>query len=288
MQMEKVYPKITCVVPTYKRPEYLKRALSSIARQTYSPTEVIVADNFPTSETAKIVHDFQVLGMPIRHIKHVHTIPAFENWLSGFLEVRTEWINIVWDDDWLEPECLEELSRTQIATQADVVLSGAKGHVYGVEYLWYQQPEITTDSFLALFPKICRRMYPNSPLAGIQKTTDVIDAMTKLKYPDGSITQNLVVGPDLAICFWGLARGGRFAFCPKPLVNMFGDGENMTLLHGRVLPKFYAKTLAQIATHFEYKISIRNKLMLLSMGSSRLTPNRLLGRLIYRFARENF
>jgi len=285
--MEKVYPKITCVVPTYKRPEYLKRALASIAQQTYLPTEVIVADNYPTEETAQIVRDFRANGLHIRHVTHQQTIPAFENWLSGFLEVETEWTNIVWDDDWLEPECLEELSRIQVATQADVVLSGAKGHVLGIEYLWYQQPEMTSESFIALFPKICRRMYPNSPLAGIQKTVDVVDAMTKLKYPEGAISQNLVVGPDLAICIWGLARGGRLSFSPQPLVNMFGDGENMTLLHSKVLPKFYAKTLRQITDHFRYKLTVRNKLMLLSMGSSRLTPNKLFGRLIYKFAKES-
>lgn len=274
------------MVPTYKRPEYLKRALESIARQTYPPIEVIVADNFPTDETMQIVRNFRKYGLSIRHITHQQTIPAFENWLSGFLEVKTEWTNIVWDDDWLEPECLEELSRIQVATEADVVLSGARGHIHGVEYLWYQQPEMTSESFLALFPKICRRMYPNSPLAGIQKTVDVVNAMTRLKYPADSISNYLVVGPDLAICFWGLARGGRLSFSPRPLVNMFGDGENMTLLHEKVLPKFYAKTLRLIAEHFGYKLTIRNKLMLLSMGSSRLTPNRLLGRIIYKMAKE--
>lgn len=285
--MEKVYPKITCVVPTYKRPDYLKRALESIARQTYPPTEVIVADNFPTDQTAQIVRDFGANGLSIRHITHHKTIPAFDNWLSGFLEVKTEWTNIVWDDDWLEPNCLEQLSRIQVVTDADVVLSGARGHVHGIEYLWYQQPEMTSESFIALFPNICRRMYPNSPLAGIQKTEDVVNAMTKLEYPKGAITHNLVVGPDLAICIWGLARGGRLSFSPLPLVNMFGDGENMTLLHEKILPKFYAKTLREIANHFGYKLTIRNKLMLLSMGSSRISPNRLLGRMIYNFGKEN-
>jgi glycosyltransferase involved in cell wall biosynthesis len=279
-------PRITCVVPTYKRPAYLDRALESIEKQTYEPFEVIVSDNFPTEETEKVVKKFLELGLPIRHLKNKSVLPAFDNWMQGFLSVETDWMKIVWDDDWLEPTCLEELARLQVETDADVVLCGASGIIHGEKYVWYQQPPFVSNVFMELFPQISRRMYPNSPLAGIQKTQDVIDAMRDLKYPTGAISPNLVVGPDLAICFWGFAKGGKLAFTPKPLVNMFGDGENMTLLHEQILPRYYAGTLKAMAKHFNHPLSRQNRLLLFAMSRAKRSPSKVLGRLLYFMANE--
>jgi len=269
------------VVPTYKRPIYLERALESIVKQTYKPFEVIVSDNSPTEETENVVKRFLDLGLPIRHLRNKSVLPAFDNWLQGFLCVETDWVKIVWDDDWLEPTCLEELARLQAETDADVVLCGASGILHGKKHVWYQHSPFVSNSFMGLFPQIARRMYPNSPLAGIQKTRDVIDAMRDLRYPYGAISPNLVVGPDLAICFWGLAKGGKLAFTPKPLVAMFSDGENMTLLHEQILPKYYAGTLKALAKHFKHPLTIQNKIMLFTMASANRSSSKILGRLLY-------
>ncbi len=50
--------KISVVIPTYNRYEFLKRALKSVFAQTHTPFEVIVIDDGSTDKTQQIVHDF--------------------------------------------------------------------------------------------------------------------------------------------------------------------------------------------------------------------------------------
>ena len=50
--------KISVVIPTYKRPYWLKQCLLSVVNQTLKPYEVIISDNDPekNTETEKIVY----------------------------------------------------------------------------------------------------------------------------------------------------------------------------------------------------------------------------------------
>src|SRR4051794_25678318 len=50
-------PHISVVVPTYRRPELLKRCLTALAAQSLPPSafEVVIADDEPSEETRKLV-----------------------------------------------------------------------------------------------------------------------------------------------------------------------------------------------------------------------------------------
>lgn len=272
---------VTCVVPTYNRPQLLARCLDSIRNQEYSNIETIVVDNGIFSETQQVIQNAQDSGMLITHVSHGKTIPAFNNWLSGFIAAKSEFIKIVWDDDWLEASCISKLVKLRQESGADAVMCGAYGHVEQKDYVWYQQEDFVSNSFMETFPMIARRLLPNSPLAILMRRDDAIEAMTLLDYPSGAISDNLVVGPDLAMNFWALAKGGKLVFTKDPLVHMYGDGTNMTQLHEKIMPALYRDTLLNLTKHFGYKLSLKNRLLLNSTTNSRYTPSRILGKFLY-------
>lgn len=247
--------KITCVIPTYNRPSYLSRALTSIFNQTLLPHEIIVAENGFNSQNLDIINSFKNRSIPIRHFSSGSKITAFENWMIGFSNVNTELIKIVWDDDWISNNCLDSLYFLMIQNSARTVLCGATGHIEDKIYHWYQTDPIVTNDIKKLFNQIIFRQIPNSPLSGLHHSDDVLSAMRFANYPSGAITPNLVVGPDFAINLWGLFNKKILVFDPQPLVHMYSDGNNMTAQNSLILPQIYNETLQALFIHFEINLN---------------------------------
>jgi GT2 family glycosyltransferase len=92
------------LLPSYRRPGYLVSALSSLARQTVPPDEVIViwqGDDLPTRDTAERQREqlAGVLGVRVVHSPETGVVPA-EN--AGLAVARGE-IVLLLDDDALAP-----------------------------------------------------------------------------------------------------------------------------------------------------------------------------------------
>ena len=52
------YPKLSIIVPTYNRANYLKECLDSIINQNYPNIEVIVTDDNSTDNTKEVVKEY--------------------------------------------------------------------------------------------------------------------------------------------------------------------------------------------------------------------------------------
>ncbi len=51
-------PKVSVIIPTYNRPNLIKRAIKSILNQTYQNFEIIIIDDSPNDETEKVIKNF--------------------------------------------------------------------------------------------------------------------------------------------------------------------------------------------------------------------------------------
>lgn len=69
---------ISVIIPTYKRPEKLRRCLESLLTQAYplERAEIIVVDDLPSPETANVVQNFNRGGARLRYLAHNHQGPA--------------------------------------------------------------------------------------------------------------------------------------------------------------------------------------------------------------------
>lgn len=103
-------PRISVIMPVYKRPEYFERALQSVLKQDCSESfEVIVVDNndeevSPNRAIVEKVADSRVL-----YYRNAENLGMYQNWNRGIELARSPYITFCHDDDLLLPHTLRSL-----------------------------------------------------------------------------------------------------------------------------------------------------------------------------------
>jgi glycosyltransferase involved in cell wall biosynthesis len=102
-------PLITTVIPTYRRPKLLKRAIESALAQTNSRVQVCVYDNASGDETAEVVKN--IIKEDARVIYHCHptNIGPAANMSYGIERVTTPFFSLLSDDDIILPEFYKDM-----------------------------------------------------------------------------------------------------------------------------------------------------------------------------------
>jgi GT2 family glycosyltransferase len=95
--------RVSVIIPTYNRADYLSLALASVLAQSLSPAEIIVVDDGSTDHTANVIDSF---GSSVRYVRHEHNrgVSAARN--SGLEAARGELIAWLDADDLWEPNFL--------------------------------------------------------------------------------------------------------------------------------------------------------------------------------------
>ena len=95
--------KISVIIPTYNRYEFLKRALSSVYEQTHMPKEVIVVDDGSDDNTSQIQKDFP-------HARYIYQknagVSSARN--NGIKNTTCQWIAFLDSDDTWHVDKLKE------------------------------------------------------------------------------------------------------------------------------------------------------------------------------------
>lgn len=99
--------KVTALIPTYQRPEYLRRAISSVLRQTYSHLQVSVFDNASGDNTEEVVRSLSASDARIKYHRHAHNLGALANFKYAFQSLDTPFFSIISDDDFLARDFYE-------------------------------------------------------------------------------------------------------------------------------------------------------------------------------------
>lgn len=99
---------ITVVVPTFRRPKLLQRALGSILLgQEGSDPVIQILDNCSQDETLSVINAFKDKSPNIKYHCHSHNIGAVANFCAAFDYVDTEYFSLLSDDDILMPGFFE-------------------------------------------------------------------------------------------------------------------------------------------------------------------------------------
>lgn len=101
-------PLVSVGIPTFNRPEGLRRTLEAITRQTYPNLEIIVSDNAsPDRRTEDVVAEFGRYDARIRFHRQARNLGASANFQFVLCEAKGRYFMWAADDDDWEPRFIE-------------------------------------------------------------------------------------------------------------------------------------------------------------------------------------
>ena len=96
-------PLITTVIPTYRRPAMLRRAIASVLNQTFADLRLCIYDNASGDETSDVVEEFRKRDNRVVYVRRPENIGASANFVDGAGRVETPYFSFLPDDDILLP-----------------------------------------------------------------------------------------------------------------------------------------------------------------------------------------
>lgn len=101
-------PLITTVIPTYQRPQLLRRSVLSVLNQTYPNLKVCIYDNASGDTTAEVVKELSQKDSRVNYYCHANNIGGFKNFIFGLSRISTSYFSVLSDDDILLPDFYEK------------------------------------------------------------------------------------------------------------------------------------------------------------------------------------
>ena len=100
---------VSICVPTYNGARYLRQCLDSALAQTFADFELLVVDDRSTDSTLDLAQHY-VGGDPrISVRRNEQNLGLVANWNRCVELARGEWVKFLFQDDLLEPSCLERM-----------------------------------------------------------------------------------------------------------------------------------------------------------------------------------
>ena len=218
-------PRVTVVIPTFNRFDYLCSAIQSCLDQT-EKVNIIVVDHGSSDPTHTVDLRF---GDNILYVRReIDSGPHFA-WLDGCLLAQTELVKLLFDDDTLEPTYIEKTAR---------LFSPSVGFVFSRATIMDQTGAPFGELFREILPHTGIFSRPRdrrtvrlpliSPSAAIFRKEDLIDALFINKLPIQERTYH-GVGPDHFVKLLALMRRRGFGFIDEPLANFRAHSESITI-----------------------------------------------------------
>jgi glycosyltransferase involved in cell wall biosynthesis len=103
---------VSLCIPTYNGAEHLRECLDSAIAQTYPSLEILILDDCSTDETVEIATNYARQHARIRVIRNDENRGLVGNWNRCVDLARGEWIKFLFQDDYLEPSCVETMRKS--------------------------------------------------------------------------------------------------------------------------------------------------------------------------------
>src|ERR1700733_10618112 len=106
-----VQPLVSVVTPVYNEERHLAECIESILNQTYSNWEYTIVDNGSTDGTFEIAQRYAAKDRRIRVHRNERTVEVIPNHNIALrlISPESKYCKVVFGDDWIFPNCLEEM-----------------------------------------------------------------------------------------------------------------------------------------------------------------------------------
>lgn len=205
---------ISTVIPTFNRESFLKDAIISCLNQTIKH-EIIVCNHGGTDGTDIMVKQFQ---NKIKYIKKDIDYGPHFCWLDGIMQATGEYINILFDDDWIKPtfieQCMKYFNKDVgfVFTNAEIFDDSIKQSTKKIHDKFITKSGIYNVSQYEFY--FLRFLI--SPTSIIIRKKDVIDSLFQGKLPFAKNTYK-GVGPDRLMILLCILRYKKFGYVSEDL-----------------------------------------------------------------------
>jgi glycosyltransferase involved in cell wall biosynthesis len=109
--MEK--PLVSICTPVYNGERFLEKCIKGVLNQIYQNFEYVIVDNASTDQTPQIIEKFRKKDGRIKVFRNDQTIKIIDNFnaCAGHISENSRWIKYALADDYLFPNCVEEMVR---------------------------------------------------------------------------------------------------------------------------------------------------------------------------------
>ncbi len=128
-------PKVSLVIPVYNVERYIEKCAESLFKQTYQNIEYIFINDASTDNSLKTLKETSK-KYPNKNIIFINNHTNKGSSSSRNLGIKTStgiYINFCDSDDWLEPTAIEEMVKTAISKNADVVVTPFYTNTFNTE-----------------------------------------------------------------------------------------------------------------------------------------------------------
>ncbi|TYB31177.1 MAG: glycosyltransferase family 2 protein [Candidatus Mcinerneyibacterium aminivorans] len=210
-------PLVSVIVPTYKRPSKLKRALDSINSQTYENIEIIVVDDNNENdrfrrETIEFIKKYRT-DKKIQYIKHKNNKGGALARNTGIKNAEGEFITFLDDDDEYLPEKVEKQYNKYINSAytnlglvyCQINFMDSKGN-----YRKMRAKTYASGNTEALKKHMIRNLSPTSGLFLRKKIFDKV-----------GLFKDLLTGHEYELILRILIKGFNVDYNKEAMVNMY-------------------------------------------------------------------
>ena len=259
---------ISTLIPTFNRKVFLKKTIESCLNQTINH-EIIVCNHGSTDGTDEMISEFDG---KIRYIKRNNDHGLHFCMLEGIMEAKGEYINLLYDDDWIEPKFIEECMKYFDDPDVGFVFSAA--NIYDDS----RKKFISTDQNIFLPGSgtynvskyeffFLRSLI--SPTSFIIRKQDLIDSLFQGKLPFSKYSYK-GVGPDRLMLLICMLRYKKFGYVSEKLsyyrshagsitIDSYADEKKSYMIkkaYGEVIKYYYTIKYGRYFSFLENKYII--------------------------------
>lgn len=234
--------KVSVVIPTYNRAEFLRSAISSVLKQTYKDFEIIVVDDASSDHTSKVVNGFNCEGM--RYIRHRSNKGEAQARNTGMLNASGDYIAFLDDDDEWLPE--------KLAAQVRILDNSPEE--LGLVYSGYFILDVNSRKALGQRNPSKRGYIYESILRGnLIGSPSTVVLRRKCLDKVGMFDQNISYGLDHDLWI-RISRYYRFEYVDKPLVKYHIHPSRLS-----TNPEIKAKGIVDMINKYGKRVILENR-----------------------------
>lgn len=166
-------PLVSVCIPTYNGEKYLDQCLTSMLSQTFLDYEIIIVDDFSSDGTLDIANSYAKKHEFIHVFKNEKNLGLVGNWNRCVDHASGRWIKFLFQDDWLDPVCLEKMVEAGEKTSASLVVCRR-------EFIF----ENASNAIREEYSKFLGKYSPDNVFSGKEIIDNVYFCKTILSYID--------------------------------------------------------------------------------------------------------